>query len=174
MRVLREALRALLTGVDIPPSYPWGVYLTEGGGPYDEPPRGKGIHVRRLGELEAEIMDRLWAWQRPATVREIVDDINRGRRVAYTTVMTVADILHRKGWLRREKAGRAWLYEPVRSREEYTAGLMRDALGDSQDRPAALLRFVEVISDEDMAALDAALRAARGGTAEGSAAGGGA
>ncbi|KQX59678.1 MULTISPECIES: BlaI/MecI/CopY family transcriptional regulator [unclassified Streptomyces] len=118
--------------------------------------------MRRLGELEAEIMDRLWAWQRPATVREIVDDINRERRVAYTTVMTVADILHRKGWLRREKAGRAWLYEPVRSREEYTAGLMRDALGDSQDRPAALLRFVEVISDEDMDALDAALRAARG------------
>ena len=39
---------------------------------------------------------------------------------------------------------------------------MRDALGDSQDRPAALLRFVEVISDEDMDALDAALRAARG------------
>lgn len=125
-------------------------------------PQGEGMHVRRLGELEAEIMDRLWAWQRPATVREIVDDINRGRRVAYTTVMTVADILHRKGWLRREKAGRAWLYEPVRSREEYTAGLMRDALGDSQDRPAALLRFVEVISDEDMDALDAALRAARG------------
>ncbi|MEU2119372.1 BlaI/MecI/CopY family transcriptional regulator [Streptomyces sp. NPDC016459] len=118
--------------------------------------------MRRLGELEAEIMDRLWAWQRPATVREIVDDINRGRRVAYTTVMTVADILHRKGWLRREKVGRAWSYEPVRSREEYTAGLMRDALGDSQDRPAALLRFVEVISDEDMDALDAALRTARG------------
>ncbi len=118
--------------------------------------------MRRLGELEAEIMDRLWDWQRPATVREIVDDINRGRRVAYTTVMTVADILHRKGWLRREKSGRAWLYETVRTREEYTAGLMRDALGDSQDRPAALLRFVEAISDEDMAALDAALRAARG------------
>ncbi|MFB9557716.1 BlaI/MecI/CopY family transcriptional regulator [Streptomyces roseoviridis] len=117
--------------------------------------------MRRLGELEAEIMDRLWAWQRPATVREIVDDINLGRRVAYTTVMTVADILHRKGWLRREKSGRAWLYEPVRSREEYTAGLMQDALGDSQDRPAALLRFVETISDEDMAALDAALRTAR-------------
>ncbi|WP_256962343.1 BlaI/MecI/CopY family transcriptional regulator, partial [Streptomyces sp. NRRL B-24572] len=65
--------------------------------------------MRRLGELEAEIMDRLWAWQRPATVREVVDDINRGRRVAYTTVMTVADILHRKGWLRREKSGRAVL-----------------------------------------------------------------
>ncbi|MGW7098686.1 BlaI/MecI/CopY family transcriptional regulator [Streptomyces sp. NPDC054838] len=119
--------------------------------------------MRRLGDLEAEIMDRLWLWQRPASVREVVDDINLGRRVAYTTVMTVADILHRKGWLRREKSGRAWIYEAVRSREEYTAALMQDALGDSQDRKATLLRFVERMSREDVEALDAALRAARPG-----------
>ncbi|MDJ0464881.1 BlaI/MecI/CopY family transcriptional regulator [Streptomyces sp. H27-C3] len=121
--------------------------------------------MRRLGELEAEIMDRLWRWRRPATVREVVDDINLSRPVAYTTVMTVADILHRKGWLNREKVSRAWVYEPVRSREEYTAGMMQDALGNSQDRQAALLRFVEHMSHEDVAALDAALRSvARPGT----------
>lgn len=119
------------------------------------------MRVRRLGELEAEIMDRVWLWERPTTVREIVDDINRRRQVAYTTVMTVADILHREGWLRREKAGRAWLYEAVRSREEYTAGLMQDALGDSQNREAALLHFVERMSHEDVETLDAVLRAAR-------------
>lgn len=99
--------------------------------------------MRRLGELEAEIMDRLWRWGRPATVREIVDDINRQRPVAYTTVMTVADVLYHKGWLRREKSGRAWMYEPERSREDYTAGLMEEELGSTEDRPAALLRFVE-------------------------------
>lgn len=115
--------------------------------------------MRRLGELEAEIMDRLWGWQRPATVREVVDDINVTRPIAYTTVMTVADILHRKGWLRREKISRAWVYEPERSREEYTAGLMQDALGNTRDRQAALLRFVEHMSTEDQVALDAALRA---------------
>ncbi|MFE1790126.1 BlaI/MecI/CopY family transcriptional regulator [Streptomyces sp. NPDC059525] len=119
------------------------------------------MRVRRLGELEAEIMDRLWQWERPASVREIVDDINRGRKVAYTTVMTVADILYRKGWLTREKSGRAWMYRAVRSREEYTAALMQDALGDSQDRRATLLRFVERMSHEDVEALDEALRAAR-------------
>lgn len=119
------------------------------------------MRVRRLGELEAEIMDRVWQWERPASVREIVDDINRVRPVAYTTVMTVADILYRKGWLSREKSGRAWMYEAVRSREEYTAALMQDALGDSQDRRATLLRFVEHMSHEDVEALDEALRAAR-------------
>ena len=53
--------------------------------------------MRRLGELEAEIMDRLWRWNRPATVREIVDDINEQRPLAYTTVMTVTNILFHKG-----------------------------------------------------------------------------
>ncbi|OEV05574.1 BlaI/MecI/CopY family transcriptional regulator [Streptomyces oceani] len=113
--------------------------------------------MRGLGELEGEIMDRLWDWGR-GTVRAIVDDINHSRSVAYTTVMTVADILHRKGWVRREKVNRAWVYEPVHSREWYTAALMQDALGSSNDRSAALLCFVEEMSSEDVAALDAALR----------------
>ncbi|MEE1810104.1 BlaI/MecI/CopY family transcriptional regulator [Streptomyces sp. BE133] len=114
--------------------------------------------MRRLGELEAEIMDRLWKWGRPATVREVVDDINTHRPIAYTTVMTVANILFNKGWLQRSKQGRAWLYTPVRSREAYSAALMEDALGTSEDRPAALAHFVEKMSDEEVAALRKALR----------------
>ncbi|MEU0760855.1 BlaI/MecI/CopY family transcriptional regulator [Streptomyces microflavus] len=115
--------------------------------------------MRRLGELEAEIMDCLWKWDRPATVREIVDDINLRRPAAYTTVMTVATILHDKGWLTRRKQGQAWLYTPVRSREAYSAALMEDALGASRDRSAAFVHFVERMSDEEVAALREALRA---------------
>ncbi|GAA3493810.1 BlaI/MecI/CopY family transcriptional regulator [Streptomyces albogriseolus] len=114
--------------------------------------------MRRLGDLEAEIMDRLWTWNRPATVREVVDDINKTRPVAYTTVMTVTNILYSKGWLLRGKQGRAWLYTPVRSREAYAAALMEDGLGASKDRPAALVHFVENMSEEEVAALRKALR----------------
>ncbi|WP_405009701.1 BlaI/MecI/CopY family transcriptional regulator [Kitasatospora sp. NBC_01539] len=114
--------------------------------------------MRKLGDLEAQIMDRLWSWGRSATVREIVDDLNRQRTLAYTTVMTVADILHGKGMLRREKTGRAWLYEPTRSRESYTAALMEDALGSSSDRSSALAHFVERISPDEQEALRQALR----------------
>jgi predicted transcriptional regulator len=113
--------------------------------------------VRRLGPLEAEIMDRLWAWNRPASIREVVDDLNRQRPAAYTTVKTVTEILHRKGLLRREKAGRAWLYEPTSSREAYTAALMRDALGSGADQAGTLVRFVEGISPGELAALRQAL-----------------
>ncbi|MFJ1788681.1 BlaI/MecI/CopY family transcriptional regulator [Streptomyces anulatus] len=120
--------------------------------------------MRRLGELEAEIMDCLWTWDRPATVREVVDDINLRRPAAYTTVMTVATILYNKGWLTRRKQGQAWLYTPVRSREAYSAALMEDALGASRDRSAALVHFVERMTDEEVAALREALRATgRGG-----------
>ncbi|MFI9151642.1 BlaI/MecI/CopY family transcriptional regulator [Streptomyces sp. NPDC053367] len=116
--------------------------------------------MRRLGDLEAEIMDRLWRWQRPTTVREIVDDINRERPLAYTTVMTVATILYNKGWLVRSKQGRAWVYTPVRSREQYAAALMEDALGASEDRPVALTHFVRQMGPDEIDALRKALRAA--------------
>jgi predicted transcriptional regulator len=113
--------------------------------------------MRQLGELEAVIMDRLWEWGRPALVREMVDDLREGRPLAYTTVMTVMENLHRKGWLRRERDGRAWRYEPTGSRSGYTAALMNDALGTSADRRTALAHFVLQMSPHDAALLQQAL-----------------
>jgi len=56
--------------------------------------------MRQLGELEAVIMDRLWEWGRPALVREVLDDLRKDRPLAYTTVMTVMENLHRKPTMR--------------------------------------------------------------------------
>ena len=80
--------------------------------------------MRRFGELEAVIMDQLWEWGRPVLVREVVDALHDERAPAYTTVMTVMENLYRKGWLRRERDGRAWRYEPTGSRSGYTAALI--------------------------------------------------
>jgi predicted transcriptional regulator len=117
--------------------------------------------MRRFGELEAVIMDRLWEWGRPALVREVVDDLHGDRPLAYTTVMTVMENLHRKGWLRRERDGRAWRYEPTSSRSAYTAALMSDALGTTPDRRRALAHFVLQMSPHDTALLREALEQAR-------------
>src|SRR5712692_2766374 len=84
--------------------------------------------MRRFGDLEAVIMDRLWGQGRPMLVREMVEALRGDRALAYTTVMTVMENLHRKGWLRREREGRAWRYEPTGSRSGYTAALLREAL----------------------------------------------
>ncbi len=94
---------------------------------------------------------------RPALVREVVDDLRERRPVAYTTVMTVMENLYRKGWLRRERDGRAWRYEPTRSRSAYTAELMSDALGTSPDRRTALAHFVLQMSPHDVTLLQQAL-----------------
>jgi len=53
--------------------------------------------MRRFGELEAVIMERLWGWGRPVLVREVVDALHDDRAPAYTTVMTVMENLYRKG-----------------------------------------------------------------------------
>ena len=118
--------------------------------------------MRRFGELEAVIMDRLWEWGRPVLVREMVDDLQRERPLAYTTVMTVMENLYRKGWLRRERDGRAWRYEPTSSRSAYTAALMNDALGTSTDRRTALAHFVLQMSPHDVKLLQQALDQAHG------------
>jgi len=113
--------------------------------------------MRRFGELEAVIMDRLWEQGRPMLVREMVEALHGQRPLAYTTVMTVMENLHRKGWLRRERDGRAWRYEPTGSRSGYTAALMNDALATSSDRRTALAHFVLQMSPHDAALLREAL-----------------
>jgi predicted transcriptional regulator len=113
--------------------------------------------VRPLGELEAAIMELLWDSGASLLVRDVVADLRPRRALAYTTVMTVMDNLHRKGWLIRERDGRAWRYAPAVSRQAYTARLMNDALATSTDRAGALARFAEQIAEEDAEALARAL-----------------
>jgi predicted transcriptional regulator len=108
--------------------------------------------VRGFGDLEAVIMDRMWSRGTPATVREMLADLSTERKIAYTTVMTVMDNLYRKGWLTRELEGRAYRYAPTDSREKYSAALMREALADSRDADATLVRFLGM-AEEDSEAL---------------------
>lgn len=115
--------------------------------------------MRQLGDLEAAVMDRLWAWERPTTVREVFEDIARTRPLAYTTIMTVMDNLHRKGVLAREAHGRAYRYVAARSRAEHSADLIAAVLSHAEDRTVPLLRFVERMTPDEVARLRSALKA---------------
>jgi predicted transcriptional regulator len=121
-----------------------------------------GGGVRAFGELEAAIMDQVWAAGRPVLVREIHDGLRPEREPAYNTVLTVVEILYRKGWLARDRDGRAYRYRPTASREDYTAGLMGEVFDTSTDRLATLRLFMERIdpaeADELRAMLDQARR----------------
>jgi predicted transcriptional regulator len=102
-------------------------------------------------------MQWLWDSGGPATVREVHTALSERRDLAYTTVLTVMDNLYKKGWLTREPVGRAHRYQPVASRDQYGARLMREALDASGDRAAALLQFVGGMSLEEAVALREAL-----------------
>ncbi len=117
--------------------------------------------MRGFGELEAVIMDAVWTADEPLTVRNVLERIGRHREPAYTTVQTVTEILYRKGWLQREKDGRAWRYWPSRSREDYTAGLVEEVLSSTPDRAATLIRLVEQMDPEEASELQAALDAVK-------------
>lgn len=103
-------------------------------------------------------MDRMWSYGEAVNVRHVLEDLRRDRSIAYTTVMTVMDKLHKKGWLRRELVGRAYVYEPVASRESYTAKLMRESLAASHNQAAAFVHFLSDLSPKEAEALRAALK----------------
>jgi predicted transcriptional regulator len=98
--------------------------------------------MRGFGDLESVVMHMVWDHGRPVTVRELFDELRHERPIAYTTVMSTMDNLHRKGWLAREKDGKAYRYTATASREEYSARLMREALDGGGDTEAVLSHFV--------------------------------
>lgn len=117
--------------------------------------------MRQFGELEAAIMEVMWAIDEPAPVRAVVEALQDTRSPAYTTVQTVMDILHRKGWLGRKKAGRAHQYWPLASREEYAVRLIDDVLDEAPDRTAVLTRFFSELDPSEAAELRQALGKAK-------------
>lgn len=103
---------------------------------------GVRVRVRGFGELEAVVMDRVWSHGGPVTVRQLFDELRGERAIAYTTVMSTMDNLYRKGWLARDKNGKAYQYTAVASRDEYSARLMREAMAGAGDTEAVLSHFV--------------------------------
>ncbi|WP_240644173.1 BlaI/MecI/CopY family transcriptional regulator [Antribacter gilvus] len=114
--------------------------------------------MRKLGDLEALVMEQLWSSGGRLAVRQVLDALPDGRTRAYTTVMTVLDNLFQKGFVERERSGRAYVYWATQGRAEHTAKAMEDALASGGgDRGAALLHFVEQLTPEESAQLKALL-----------------
>jgi len=78
--------------------------------------------ARYLGDLQAAVMEIFWRRQ-SATVREVADELNKKRSLAYTTVLTLVSRLWSRGFLEREPEGRGFRYWPARSRDDFLADL---------------------------------------------------
>lgn len=90
-------------------------------------PRGKNPETQ-LTPLELQIMNVLWETG-PANVQTVQAHLE-GRALAYTTVQTMLNVLHRKGKVKRTLKDRAYIYQPVLSRQK----AITQAVGDVLDR----------------------------------------
>lgn len=109
-----------------------------------------------LGPLEAQVMEVLWA-NGKCTVREVVERL--GRSIAYTTVMTTLDRLYRKNLVTRRMRGRAYLYAPRVTCQEWKEQVARDVVakllaGPDASREALLACLLETVAQQDAVLLE--------------------
>ena len=111
--------------------------------------------LAQLGSLETEVMERIWT-RGEISVRDLHDEL--AGRLAYTTIMTTLDRLYKKGLLQRRKQGKAFLYVPACTEQEYQEQLTEHLFGmvlrENKDSDAVLSCFVETISENDCEMLD--------------------
>jgi BlaI family transcriptional regulator, penicillinase repressor len=80
---------------------------------------------RTLTEQELEIMNVVWELG-PATVREVYEQLLKRRKIAYTTVMTMMNILEEKKHLKKQAQERAYIYEATQPKSRVLQALVQD------------------------------------------------
>jgi predicted transcriptional regulator len=78
-----------------------------------------------LTPQELEIMKLVWE-RDSATVRDVYEALLERRKIAYTTVMTMMKILETKGYLKKRRQDRAFLYRPAHPKSQVIGGMIRE------------------------------------------------
>jgi predicted transcriptional regulator len=78
-----------------------------------------------LTSQELEIMKVVWDLE-SATVRDVYEALLKRRKVAYTTVMTMMNILEEKGYLKKKQADRAYLYRPAQPKRQVIGAMVKE------------------------------------------------
>ena len=109
-----------------------------------------------LTPQELAIMKVVWQLE-SATVRDIYEQLRENRDVAYTTVLTMMKILEQKGYVKKTRADRAFVYRAARPRQQVLGGMVRefiDRVFDGASRPMLLHLVKETkLSDKERRAL---------------------
>lgn len=97
---------------------------------------------------ELEIMKVVWQLK-SATVRQVYEELLKGRKIAYTTVMTLMNILEKKGHLTKRQEERAFLYVPAKPRKQVIGSMVREFVQRVFNGSAEPL-LVHLIEDEQV------------------------
>jgi predicted transcriptional regulator len=101
-----------------------------------------------LTPLELQIMQVLWA-EGPSNVLQVQKSLSPKNDLAYNTVQTMLNVLHRKGRVKRTLKGRAYVYRTVASKETVLGQAVRDLVermfgGSSEDLVMSLVKNRQV------------------------------
>jgi BlaI family transcriptional regulator, penicillinase repressor len=119
---------------------------------------------QQLTPLELQIMNVLWD-AGACNVQEVQQKLTTSPGLAYTTVQTMLNVLHRKGRVRRRLRGRAFHYEPVLTREKAASsaishmvdrlfggsvdGLLMTLIKNQQLDPRKLRKLSELVEQQE-------------------------
>jgi BlaI family penicillinase repressor len=104
-----------------------------------------------LTAQELEIMKIVWR-SGASTVRGVYEDLLERRRIAYTTVMTMMNILEQKGYLKKTQKDRAYVYQAAKPQKQVIRGMVRefvDRVFNGSAEPL-LLHLDRRLSEEDL------------------------
>lgn len=106
--------------------------------------------MSRLGPLESQVMDAVWMLG-SASVRDVIHALGDGRDSAYTTIQTIMTRLANKKMLGRQLSGRAYVYSPTLSKQEYdearARGRVRNLINEFGD--LAVAQFAAELQEVD-------------------------
>ncbi len=110
------------------------------------PPR-----VGDLGTAELEVLKVLWE-EGSCTVRQVLNHLHeRGRRVAYTTVMTFLSRLEQKGFVKSDKSDQAYVYRAAVTHQKVTTTRLRSLMEQLYDGAAAPM-VLQLMREENFTA----------------------
>jgi BlaI family penicillinase repressor len=101
---------------------------------------------------ELEIMKVVWRLE-TATVRQVYEELLKHRRIAYTSVMTIMNILERKGHLKRRQEDRAYVYLPAKPQKQVIGSMVREFIQRVFNGSAEPL-LMHLVEDEQLTEQD--------------------
>src|SRR4051812_31163032 len=105
-----------------------------------------------LTDQELEIMKIVWELGEP-TVRDVYEKLRERRPLAYTTVMTMMNILEQKGQLVKDQVDRAYKYKPARPKNQVERGMVREFVNRVFDGAAEPL-LLHLVDDKKLSQAD--------------------
>ena len=105
-----------------------------------------------LTPQELEIMKVVWRIG-PATVRDVYEDLLTRRHIAYTSAMTMMNVLERKGHLRKVTKDRAFVYAPTEPQRTVLSSMVAEFVDRVFNGSASPL-LQHLIEDERLSAKD--------------------